>query len=185
MLRGGGDEWSPAGGPASRCPQVGTLSLRGLAHPVGYVRDQLGIPHLRAHSVPDAFFAQGFVHAQDRLWQMDYDRHRAYGRAAEYLGPRAIPQDVLLRRLRLEASARADYQAVNVETRTMLDAYADLCVYAGDRPVADRVSTPGHPPEPWQPWDACAVFKVRHVFTGGVWQGKLWRADSFVRSVRS
>jgi penicillin amidase len=67
---------------------TGILHLRGLAHPVQIYRDQLGIPHLRAQSVPDAFFAQGFVHAQDRLWQMDFDRHRAYGRAAEYLGGR-------------------------------------------------------------------------------------------------
>jgi penicillin G amidase len=149
-----------------------------LAHPVQIYRDRLGIPHLRAHSVPDAFFAQGFVHAQDRLWQMDFDRHRAYGRAAEYLGARAIPQDVLLRRLRLEASARADYSAVNVETRTMLEAYAagvNAFVQATNRlPIEYQLLATT--PEPWQPWDACAVFKVRHVFTGGVWQGKLWRA---------
>ena len=157
---------------------TGTLPLRGLAHPVQIYRDRLGIPHLRATSVPDAFFAQGFVHAQDRLWQMDFDRHRAYGRAAEYLGARAISQDVLLRRLRLEASARADYDAVNVETRAMLDAYAagvNACMQATDRlPLEYQLLATS--PEPWQPWDACAVFKVRHVFTGGVWQGKLWRA---------
>jgi penicillin G amidase len=157
---------------------TGILHLRGLAHPVQIYRDQLGIPHLRAQSVPDAFFAQGFVHAQDRLWQMDFDRHRAYGRAAEYLGGRAIPQDVLLRRLRLEASARADYDAVNVETRSMLEAYAagvNAFVQATDRlPIEYQLLATT--PEPWQPWDACAVFKVRHVFTGGVWQAKLWRA---------
>src|SRR5262245_4437498 len=101
---------------------TGTLHLRGLVYPVQIYRHRLGIPHLRAYSVHDAFFAQGFVHAQDRLWQMDFDRHRAYGRAAEYLGTRAIPQDMLLRRLRLEASARADYDAVSLETRTMLEA---------------------------------------------------------------
>src|SRR5918996_4012055 len=103
---------------------TGTLGLRGLAHPVEICRDRLGIPHIQAHSVHDAFFTQGFVHAQDRLWQMDYDRHRAYGRAAEYLGASALRQDLLLRRLRLAASARADYDAVNAETRAMLEAYA-------------------------------------------------------------
>ena len=157
---------------------TGTLRLRGLMHPVQIYRDRLGIPHLRAESVHDAFFAQGFAHAQDRLWQMDFDRHRAYGRAAEYLGAAAVPLDVLLRRLRLEASARADYEVVNDETHTMLEAYAagvNAFLQATDRlPIEYQLLATT--PEPWQPWDACAVFKVRHVFTGGVWQGKLWRA---------
>jgi penicillin amidase len=141
-------------------------------------RDRLGIPHLRSQSVQDAFFAQGFVHAQDRLWQMDFDRHRAYGRAAAYLGARAVPQDALLRRLRLEASARADYEVVNSETRAMLEAYAagvNAFLQATARlPIEYQLLATT--PEPWQPWDAWAVFKVRHVFTGGVWQAKLWRA---------
>jgi penicillin G amidase len=157
---------------------TGTLWLHGLAHPVEISRDQLGIPHIRAHSVHDAFFAQGFVHAQDRLWQMDYDRHRAYGRVAEYLGANALRQDVLLRRLCLAASARADYHAVNAAARGMLEAYAagvNAYVQTTARlPIEFQLLHTT--PEPWQPWDACAVFKVRHVFTGGVWQAKLWRA---------
>jgi penicillin G amidase len=155
-----------------------TLRLSGLEHLSQVYRDRLGIPHVRAQSVHDAFFAQGFVHAQDRLWQMDYDRRRAYGRAAEYLGASAVPQDALLRRLRLQASARGDYDVVNAETRAMLDAYAagvNAFLQATARlPIEYQLLN--ITPEPWQPWDACAVFKVRHVFTGGVWQGKLWRA---------
>jgi penicillin amidase len=157
---------------------TGTLRLRGLEHPVQIYRDRLGIPHIRAQSVHDAFLAQGFVHAQDRLWQMDHDRHRAHGRAAEYLGPSAVPQDALLRRLRLAASACADYDAVHPETRAMLEAYAagvNAFLQAPTQlPIEYQLLDTT--PEPWQPWDACAVFKVRHVFTGGGWQAKLWRA---------
>ena len=58
--------------------------------PVKVVRDSLGIPHIRAGSVHDAFFAQGYVHAQDRLWQMEYDRRRALGRWAEIAGPAGL-----------------------------------------------------------------------------------------------
>jgi penicillin amidase len=156
----------------------GKVWLGGLAHPVEIYRDRLGIPHIRAQTVHDAFFAQGFVHAQDRLWQMDYDRHRAYGRAAEYLGASAVPHDSLLRRLCLETSARADYDAVNAEARAMLEAYAagvNAFLQAIPRlPIEHQLLDAT--PEPWQPWDACAVFKVRHVFTGGAWQAKLWRA---------
>jgi penicillin amidase len=157
---------------------TGTLRLRGLDHSVHIYRDRWGIPHIQAQSVHDAFFAQGFVHAQDRLWQMDYDRHRAYGRAGEYLGASALRQDQLLRRLRLEASARTDYGAVNLETQAMLEAYA-AGVNAFLQTTA-RWPIEYHlldiTPERWQPWDACAIFKVRHVFTGGAWQAKLWRA---------
>ena len=157
---------------------TGTLRLPGLTQTVEIWRDRLGIPHVRAQSVSDTFFAQGFVHAQDRLWQMAYDRHRAYGRVAEYLGVGALRQDLLLRRLRLGASARADYGAVNAETRAMLEAYAagvNAYMQTTTRlPIEFQLLHTT--PEPWQPWDACAVFKVRHVFTGGVWQAKLWRA---------
>src|SRR5207247_7667533 len=87
-------------------------------------RDPEGVPHVRAGSVPDAFLAQGFVHAQDRLWHMEYDRRRAYGRWAECAGPSALAQDVQMRRFRLADSARADYAAVTAETRAVLYAYA-------------------------------------------------------------
>ena len=157
---------------------TGTLYLRELEYPAHIYRDRLGIPHIQAHSMLDAFLAQGFVHAQDRLWQMDYDRHRAYGRASEYMGASTLKQDQLLRRLRLEASARTDYDAVDAPTRRILDAYAagvNAFLQTTTRlPIEYQLLDTT--PEPWQPWDAGAVFKVRHVFTGGVWQGKLWRA---------
>lgn len=63
---------------------TGTLDVGGLEQPVEILRDAQHVPHLRAASSHDAFCAQGFVHAQDRLWQMDYDRRRAAGRWAEY-----------------------------------------------------------------------------------------------------
>jgi penicillin G amidase len=154
-----------------------TVRLKGLESLVEIYRDRLGMPHVFARSVHDAFFAQGFVHAQDRLWQMDYDRHRAYGRWAEYLGLSAVAQDVLMRRFRLEASAKADYTAINSETRAMLDAYAagvNAFLHSTTQlPIEYRLVNAT--PEPWQPWDACAVFKVRHIHMG-VWQVKLWRA---------
>ena len=85
-----------------RLPETtGTLRLTGLEGPVEVYRDQYGIPHARAGSVHDAFFAQGFVTAQDRLWQMEYDRRRATGRWAEYAGASAVEQDVTMRRFQI------------------------------------------------------------------------------------
>jgi penicillin amidase len=154
-----------------------TLSLPGLEAPVDIWRDPHGIPHTRAETRHDAFFAQGLVHAQDRLWQMEYDRRRAYGRWAEIAGAAALPQDVQMRRFELLASARADYHAVNGETRAMLDAYA-AGVNAFLRATATlpvEFTLAGLPPAPWEPWDSCAVFKVRHILMG-TWPMKAWRA---------
>jgi penicillin amidase len=131
---------------------------------------------VRAGSLHDAFLAQGFVHAQDRLWHMEYDRRRAYGRWAECAGPLALDTDIQMRRFRLEASARADYAAIAPRTREMLDAYA-----AGVNAFIETTHTlpveyglVGARPEPWRPWDSFAVYKVRHVLMG-VWQTKAWR----------
>jgi penicillin amidase len=151
--------------------------LRGLTGRVDVWRDPDGVPHARATSVHDAFFAQGFVHAQDRLWHMEYDRRRAHGRWAELAGPPAVAQDALARRLGLGRSARADYEAAAAETRAMLDAYAAgvnaFLETARAWPVEFQLL--GTRPEPWAPWDSLAVFKVRHVEMGP-WQMKLWRA---------
>ena len=98
-----------------------TMKLDGLEKSVEIFRDQYGIPHVRASSVADAFFGQGFVHAQDRLWQMEWDRRRAYGRTAEVVGSAGLTNDVFVRRAMLGDSARSDYDNFNAETRSMLD----------------------------------------------------------------
>jgi penicillin amidase len=151
--------------------------LRSLTGPVDVWRDREGIPHARAGSLHDAFFAQGFVHAQDRLWHMEYDRRRASGRWAELVGEAAVPQDVLARRLGLDRSARIDYEGAAAETRVMLEAYAagvNAFLHATQVwPIEFQLL--GTRPEPWAPWDSLAVFKIRHVEMGP-WQMKLWRA---------
>ena len=78
---------------------TGTVHLAGLTDDVEVHRDEWGIPHVRARSADDAFFAQGYVHAQDRLFQMTVLRRAAQGRLAEIHGPRALPVDDLARRL--------------------------------------------------------------------------------------
>jgi penicillin amidase len=140
------------------------------------LRDPEGIPHIRARDARDAFFAQGWVHAQDRLFQMDADRHRAWGRWAEIAGPPGLAQDRLWRRLRVGASVEAEYRALPPDAREMFDAYAAgvnaYLAQAGGLPPEYGVL--GLRPEPWRPWDSMAVYKARHVLMG-VWQAKLWR----------
>ena len=152
------------------------LAVDGLDATIQIFRDAYGVPHVRAQSVHDAFFGQGFATAQDRLWQMDYDRRRAYGRWAEYAGEVAAQQDVTMRRFQLLASVRADYAAVNHETKAMLDAYAagvNALIRSDDSPPIEYTLVQAEP-ERWEPWDCLAVFKVRHVLMGMV-EAKLWR----------
>ncbi len=151
--------------------------LQGLNGPVSIIRDRWGIPHAKAGSAADAFFAQGFVHAQDRLWQMEYDRRRAAGRWAELVGQAGVAQDMLMRRFGLYESSRRDYERLGAASRAMFDAYtAGVNAFVGQASSLPReFALLGLAPEPWQPWDGMAVYKVRHVMMG-VWEGKLWRA---------
>ena len=100
--------------------------LSGLDGSIEIWRDPWGIPHVKAKTAHDAFFAQGFSHAQDRLWQMDSARRRMQGRWAEWAGPSAIPADTLARRIGAAAASQRDCIALKPETRAMLQAYADV-----------------------------------------------------------
>ena len=160
----------------------GTLRLKGLKGKVEVCRDGLGIPYVRAGNERDAFFAQGFVTAQDRLWHMEYDRLRGAGRWAEAVGDGALEQDKLMRRFRLSASAKADCAAMDDHTRMVFDAYAAgvNAFIEGPDPLPAEYAIAGIEPEPWQPWHSLVVYKARHILMG-VFESKIWRA----RMVRS
>ena len=138
------------------------------------VRDTYGIPHVRAGSGPDAWFGMGFACAQDRLFQMEYDRRRAAGRWAEVAGPAAVPADILARRMNITAAANADVAIMSAPVRAMFDAYAagvNAFISQGSPPAG----LPGAAIEPWQPWHSVASYKVRHILMGH-WQHKLAEA---------
>ncbi|MXZ90190.1 MAG: penicillin acylase family protein [Chloroflexi bacterium] len=158
-------------------PLDGEVILDGLHDSVSVWRDAWGIPHVQAANEPDAWFAQGFVTAQDRLWAMEYDRRRAVGRWAEVVGRSAVGPDLQIRRHRLEDAARADYAAAGPRARLMLDAYAAgvNAFINSDAPLPAEYAITGINPEPWEPWHGLAIYKVRHIFMG-VFESKAWRA---------
>lgn len=152
----------------------GTLSAPGLRALVTIRRDPYGVAHIRAENEHDAWFAQGFAAAQDRLWQMEYDRRRAVGRWAEVAGPSALAADRLARRLQLELAAKADVGAMSARTRAIFEAYAAgvNAFLTSGQPLPAEYDLTGITPEPWQPWHSVVSFKVRHILMG-VWQQKL------------
>ena len=160
---------------AGACSQMdGSLQVPGPHAPLSVLRDAFGVPHVRAQSEHDAWFGQGFAGAQDRLWQMEYDRRRATGRWAEAAGAAAVGGDRLSRRLQLSRAAQADLGAMSDATRAMFEAYAagvNAFLDSG-QPLPIEYALAGIAPEPWQSWHSVAAFKIRHVLMG-VWQRKL------------
>ncbi|MBI2759808.1 MAG: penicillin acylase family protein, partial [Chloroflexi bacterium] len=155
----------------------GEVTVSGLDAPVVIRRDASGIAHVRATTEHDAWFGQGYACAQDRLWQMEYDRRRARGRWAEVAGSAALKADILARRMQLARAARADVQAMSETTRAMFAAYAAgvNAFLSSGQPLPAEFALTGVTPEPWAPWHSVAGFKVRHVLMG-LWQRKLVRA---------
>ena len=156
---------------------AGELALAGLAAPVEVLRDRHGIPHIYAASPEDAHFALGFVHAQDRLWQMEMNRRIGSGTLAEVLGPPALETDRFMRTLGLRGVAAENLRRYDDETRRQLEAYA-----AGVNAFlnARRVLPPefwllNFSPEPWTALDSIVWTKVMALDLAGNWRSELLR----------
>lgn len=109
---------------ASQPTHEGAFTVAGLTAPVTITRDTEGVPHIAARSEADALFALGYSHAQDRLWQIDFNRRIAQGRLSEVAGPAALDTDRLMRTLGIYRTALAITSNLDTETRALLDAYA-------------------------------------------------------------
>ena len=111
--------------PRSLPVTSGELKLAGLEGAVDVYRDHMGIPHIYASSEHDLFFAQGYVHAQDRFWQMDTWRHIGSGTLSEMFGAGQVETDTFLRTLGWRVTAEAEWEAMGPESRATLQSYTD------------------------------------------------------------
>lgn len=131
----------------------GTLKVAGLQQPVQVLRDEWGVPHIYAQNTDDLFFAQGYVMAQDRLWEMEWWRRELEGRLAEVLGPSAFERDKLARLLKFRGPFDdAEWTSYHKDGKKILTAYADgINAYItshADRLPVEFVLT-GIKPLPW------------------------------------
>jgi penicillin amidase len=151
-------------------PQVdGDIGAAGISSPIEVLRDDLGIPTIYADNLEDLFFAQGFVHAQDRFWEMDVRRHITAGRLSEMFGESQIPTDTFLRTLGWQRIAEQEVSLLSDRSRRILDAYArGVNAYLDDKSGADlsleyavlALQNPDYLPEPWEPADSVAWLKA-------------------------
>jgi penicillin amidase len=165
-------------------PQTsGSLQVKGLASAVSVVRDHYGVPHITGASVHDVVFAQGYVTAQDRLFQMEFNRSVAQGRLAQLFsaGPdrSLVDADEFLRTLDLYSSARTELQNLDPNVRDELKAYADgvnafISTHKNSLPLEFTIL--GVTPDPWQPVDSLAYGRVVAYSLDGTWNTKLARA---------
>ena len=160
-------------------PIDGTLSLTGLDQPVEVIRDRHAVPHILAKSEADAYFALGVVHVQDRLWQMEFQRHVVHGRLSEVLGDATLDTDKFLRTLGVARHAAKVYANMPVAARGLLDAYvagvnAALATWSG--PLPPEFLILGVTPEPWTPVDSLGWMTMMAWDLGSNWRSELMRA---------
>src|SRR5687767_12393057 len=133
----------------------GRVGVRGLNAEVEVLRDEWGVPHIYARNVDDLFFAQGFVVAQDRLWQMEIWRRTGEGRVAELVGPAGLPHDRLYRLLKYRGPVdAAEWNSYHPEGKRIFTAYAAgvnaFIASAGENLPVEFTLT-GIRPDPWTP----------------------------------
>ena len=145
---------------------------------ISIYRDEFGIPHIKAKNSFDAFFGQGFATAQDRLWHMEYDRKRAYGKLSELVGESGLVNDEFMGKLNLVSNVKDDFDQLDTSAKEMYVAYSQgVNAYLNTKDTLPiEFELINLTMDPWQPWDSLAVFKVRHIMMG-VFEGKIWRSS--------
>ena len=160
-------------------PQIeGKLRVSGLDSPVTVIRDRWGCPHIDARSEHDVWFAMGFCHAQDRLWQLERTRRFARGTLSEILGEPLIPIDKYYRRLGIRRVAERDWPQLNQEARAILQAFSDgvNAAVASMHELPPEFKVLDLEPEPWDPTDSIALWKVIFLTQTTDYNIKIFRA---------
>ena len=170
-------------------PQTsGSLALAGLKANVDVLRDERGIAHIYADTPEDLFFAEGFTHAQDRFWEMDFRRHITSGRLSEMFGKTQIETDTFLRTSGWRRVAEKELALLSPETRRNLDAYSrGVNAYLADHSGATAsfeyvvlgLQNSSYEIEPWTPVDSVSWLKAM------AWDLRGNMADEIARSVIS
>lgn len=167
-------------------PQTsGTIDVVGITDNVKVIRDSWGVPHIYASNMHDLLFAQGYVHAQDRFFQMDFWRHISYGELASLFGDAQLDTDMFLRDLGWGRLAEAQYESETPENQALLDAYAaGVNAYLKTQSPSDlsfeysilELMNHDYTPQPWTGAQSLAWGKVMAWDLGGNHLAEIERA---------
>ncbi|WP_428423908.1 penicillin acylase family protein [Methylibium sp.] len=156
----------------------GRLQVEGLRAGLQIERDAHDVPTIRAASIDDAWFGLGFVHAQDRLWQLETHKRIGAGRLAEAFGPRAVDSDLFLRALGVRRTAQSQWELASPAVRAMLTAYAagiNAYLHGHLRARPPEFVLLGLQPDDWSPVDSLAWATMMAWDLGGNWSTELLR----------
>ena len=156
----------------------GRVRVRALDSSVSVIRDHGGCAHINARTEHDVWFAQGFCHAQDRLWQLERTRRFARGTLSEILGEALIPVDKSYRRLGIQAVSERDWPQLNDVAQSILEAFACGVNAAVEsmRQLPPEFKVLGIEPERWLPTDSIALWKVIFLTQTSDFNFKIFRA---------
>ncbi|MEN8197837.1 MAG: penicillin acylase family protein, partial [Pseudomonadota bacterium] len=157
----------------------GEVKLPGLAGEVEIFRDENGVPHIFAGCANDGYFALGYVHAQDRLWQMEFTRRLGAGRLAEAIGEPGLGADRFLRTLGLYRQAEIAADRITKPARAVLEAYAagvNAWLEHGAAMLPPEFLLLNYDPEPWRITDSIVWGHLLAYQLSTNWHGELYRA---------
>ncbi len=166
---------------ANSLPQIeGEVTVEILDGDVEVTRDGMGVPHIVAKSDADLYRAQGYVQAQDRLFQMDLSRRQASGTLAEVIGEGAVSTDKFFRTFSLRHAAEKSWDEYDPETQQILQWYADgvnafINEVKGTSKLSYEFKLLGYEPEPWTPIDSLTIGKYMAYDLGGNWNLQAFR----------
>ena len=158
----------------------GKLRIQGLHEPVEIMTDRYGVPHIYAHNEDDLYFAQGYMHAQERLWQMELNRRIGSGRLSEIFGEIALEIDRFCRRLGMHRAAEGELHRLSEHNLRVLAAYAsgiNTFVENNSNRLPIEFTILGFKPEMWRPTDSIQWSKMMGWNLGGNWETELIRAE--------
>jgi penicillin G amidase len=156
----------------------GELHLPGLSAPVTVVRDEHGVPHIEAATQADLFFAQGYVTAQDRLWQMDTFRRNANGDLAEILGSSLLAHDMTQRTMQFRRTAQRIYANLDAADRARMEDYArgvNLFIEQHQNALPAEFQLLMYRPQPWTGVDSMSIVMMMSQMLDTHWYTKIGR----------
>src|SRR4051794_20928196 len=163
-------------------PQIdGAVTVAGLSAPIEIIRDADAIPHIVASNKLDGLFGLGYVHAQDRLWQMEFQRRIGHGRLSEVLGAATLPQDRFLRTVGFARAARAAWASTPDWAKQQVNAYvagvnAFISTHHGAT-LPPEFTLLGFEPEPWTAVDVVVWVKMMAWDLSGNYSFEMLRHD--------